>query len=77
MTLKKLRINIGKNDRSYGLCYVAFSRVTTLDGLLIDSIGFGEDRLLKCKLHEDMYDHDKLTRILEEETENIIEENHC
>ena len=73
MTLKRLRVNLGKTERSKGLTYVALSRVTELNGLLIDSRYFGEHRLALITLDPDMVAHDAKTDLLELATRRIVD----
>ena len=44
MTLDKAIIDIGDSERSLGLTYVGFSRVTKLEGIMIEKI-FTKQRL--------------------------------
>ena len=49
-TYSQAIVNIGEKELSLGLTYVAFSRVRTLDGLLLRGC-YGLDRILRLNLH--------------------------
>ncbi len=50
-TYDKAIVNIGEKEIALGLTYVAFSRVRTLEGLLLRGC-YGIDRILKLNLHK-------------------------
>jgi hypothetical protein len=73
MTLKKVRVSLGSSDgRNRGIAYVALSRVTDINNLLIYYQHFTVDRLMKIQLDADMIAHDLRTERLIAETEAIM-----
>ena len=52
MTLKKVRINLGKKEFQNGLTYVALSRVRSINDILIDSQYFDYNRLANIKAND-------------------------
>ena len=50
-TYDKAIVNIGEKEIALGLTYVAFSRVRTLEGLLLRGC-YGVDRIMKLNLHK-------------------------
>ena len=73
MTLHKVRVSLGSSDgRNRGMTYVALSRVTDINNLLIYYQHFTVDRLVKIQLDADMIAHDLRTERLILETELIL-----
>ena len=50
-TYDKAIVNIGEKEFHLGLTYVAFSRVRSLDGLLLRGC-YGMDRIMRLNLHK-------------------------
>lgn len=73
MTLKKARLSLENCDNCSGLAYVALSRVTTKEGLLIDSQYFDSSRLTGVKLNSFVKEFDVQTSCLVEKTNKILD----
>lgn len=74
MTLHKVRVSLGSSDgKNKGMTYVALSRVTDMNNLLIYYQHFTVDRLMKIQLDADMVAHDLRTDQLILETESLLE----
>jgi hypothetical protein len=74
MTLDKVRVSLGSSDgKNKGRTYVALSRVTAMNNLLIYYQHFTVDRLMKIQLDANMVAHYLRTDQLILETESLLE----
>ena len=74
MTLDKVRVSLGSSDgKNKGMTYVALSRVTAMNNLLIYYQHFTVDRLMKIQLDANMVTHYLRTDQLILETESLLE----
>ena len=60
MTLPLVRIAIGNQERSFGVSFVALSRVRRVQDLLIDYQDLTLDRLAMIKMPADMVAYERL-----------------